>query len=87
LVIKDLDDKKRAGLRVVYWQAPSLSRMQETAQRGYEGLLMNKPTMQDIRNWMDEGGCEAVCDEGCWVEHDGYCPHGNESWFLKLGLI
>jgi len=48
---------------------------------------MNKPTMQDIRNWMDEGGCEAVCDEGCWVEHDGYCPHGNESWFLKLGLI
>ena len=34
-----------------------------------------------------EGGCEAACPHGCWVEPDGTCPHGNPSWLLKLGLI
>ena len=45
-----------------------------------------QPDMETLQEWMDDCGCEAV-DCGCWVEHDGHCPCGNESWFLRLGLI
>jgi hypothetical protein len=29
----------------------------------------------------------ACCSEGCQVEPDGHCPHGNESVLLAEGLI
>lgn len=48
---------------------------------------MTRPSFDDLRLWLKEGGCVAACEEDCWVELDGHCPHGKESWFLKLGLI
>jgi hypothetical protein len=33
----------------------------------------------------DDSGCPAL--DGCWVELDGYCPHGFPSWALYLGLV
>ena len=48
---------------------------------------INRPSINDLEYWMDEGGCEAACEEACWIEHDGYCEHGKPSWFIKLGLI
>ena len=45
-----------------------------------------QPDVETLRDWMmNDGGCEAT--DGCWVEPDGVCPHGCESWFLELGLI
>ncbi|MCZ6501849.1 MAG: hypothetical protein O6945_04955 [Gammaproteobacteria bacterium] len=44
-----------------------------------------EPDDQQIMDWLHESGCEAT--DGCWVEHDGTCPHGKQSWFLELGLI
>lgn len=29
----------------------------------------------------------AVCEEGCQVEPDGHCEHGNPSVSLALGII
>lgn len=29
----------------------------------------------------------AMCSEGCEVEPDGTCPHGNPSLLISLGLI
>ena len=29
----------------------------------------------------------ACCEEGCFVEPDGECPHGNPSFLLVLGMI
>ena len=44
------------------------------------------PTIEQLEQWMqDDGGCEAT--DGCWVEPDGHCPHGNPSWLLAMGLI
>lgn len=43
------------------------------------------PDVETIADWMEDEGCEAT--DGCWVEHDGVCPHGHPSWFLELGLI
>lgn len=47
--------------------------------------MMETPEMEDLMEWMDEAGCFAT--DGCWVEHDGTCEHGCQSWFLVLGLI
>lgn len=40
-----------------------------------------------LKEWEWDGGCEAACPEGCWVEPDGYCEHGYASWLLAFGLI
>ncbi len=29
----------------------------------------------------------ALCDEDCFVEPDGHCPHGAPSLLLALGII
>ena len=45
----------------------------------------DEPSMEQLKDWMMDSGCEAT--DGCWVEHDGTCPHGYQSWFLVMGLI
>ena len=44
-----------------------------------------EPTVDQLIEWQDESGCEAA--DGCWVEPDGHCEHGEPSWLLKLGFI
>ena len=45
-----------------------------------------RPSTEMLRQWMFyEGGCEAI--DGCWVEPDGHCEHGQPSWLLYLGMI
>ncbi len=43
------------------------------------------PSAATLERWVLEGGCKAT--DGCWVEHDGQCEHGCNSWFIELGLI
>jgi len=43
------------------------------------------PDTETLEEWMSDGGCEAT--DGCWVEPDGSCEHGCDSWLVKLGLI
>jgi hypothetical protein len=43
------------------------------------------PSADELQEWLAEGGCETP--DGCWVEPDGTCPHGQQSWLLKLGMI
>jgi hypothetical protein len=46
------------------------------------------PDLDTLMRWMhDDGGCEAACPYGCWVEADGRCPHGKPSWLIVMGLI
>jgi hypothetical protein len=44
-----------------------------------------RPTLEQLEAWADEGICEAT--DGCQVEPDGECEHGNPSWLVELGLI
>ena len=46
---------------------------------------LQPPDVETLMEWEEEGGCEAT--DGCWVEPDGTCPHGHNSWLLELGLI
>jgi hypothetical protein len=48
---------------------------------------LERPDLETLIEWEATGGCEAACPQGCWVESDGTCPHGNPSWLLKLGFI
>jgi hypothetical protein len=42
----------------------------------------------ELDTWLEEGICPADgCLDGCYVELDGYCPHGNPSIVLGMGLI
>lgn len=43
------------------------------------------PSMEQIQEWVMDSVCEAT--DGCEVEHDGHCPHGNPSWLLALGIM
>ena len=44
-----------------------------------------QPSIEQLEEWVNDGGCEAT--DGCWVEPDGTCPHGKESWMLVMRLI
>jgi len=44
-----------------------------------------EPDTETLAEWMSDDGCEAI--DGCWVEPDGKCEHGQPSWLLYLGLI
>lgn len=43
------------------------------------------PSPATVMRWVeDRGGCKAT--DGCWVAPDGICPHGCESWAMKMGF-
>jgi hypothetical protein len=51
-----------------------------------EANPMDTPPVEELlRQFEEDGGCEAT--DGCWVEPDGHCEHGQPSWLLALGLI
>jgi hypothetical protein len=43
------------------------------------------PSIEQLEEWLSESGAEAT--DGCWVEPDGFCEHGHQSWLVRLGLI
>jgi hypothetical protein len=47
--------------------------------------VAERPSLAQLQEWMSDGGYEAT--DGCWVEPDGTCEHGKQSWLLALGLI
>ena len=47
--------------------------------------ITERPSIAKMERWMNNSGAEAT--DGCWVEQDGFCPHGHASWVLRLGLI
>lgn len=43
------------------------------------------PSVATMTKWSNDGIAKAT--DGCKVEPDGTCPHGNPSWLLKLGYV
>jgi hypothetical protein len=43
------------------------------------------PSHQKLEEWRGEGRCRAT--DSCWVEPDGICKHGHESWLVVLALV
>jgi hypothetical protein len=59
--------------------------MPKTLKEDIENLVEDAPTPETLQEWLNQGGCEAT--DGCWVEPDGICEHGCQSWLLVMGLI
>jgi len=60
--------------------------MEDENELEYDKSL-TPPDIDTLMEWEAEGGCEAACEFGCWVESDGYCEHGKPSWLLVMELI
>lgn len=45
----------------------------------------DRPSLDELMEQQNEGGCDAT--DGCWVEPDGICEHGHQSWLRHLGMI
>lgn len=49
------------------------------------GPILAIPNLEQLWEWEADAGCEAL--DGCWVELDGYCPHGLPAWTLVMGVV
>jgi hypothetical protein len=58
--------------------------MEQTRISVRETLAMHGVSLDELA-W--ESIIPACCSEGCEVEPDGECEHGQPSVFLKLGVI
>ncbi|MFE3105302.1 hypothetical protein [Nocardia tengchongensis] len=47
--------------------------------------MSKRPSMSQIEQWALDGVAEAI--DGCQVETDGECEHGEPSWLVHLGMI
>lgn len=80
--------RPRAGQTLTLKEDIMTTVTQKTVQRNRPAKKHYKtpaPSLDTLMRWEAEDGCEAT--DGCWVEPDGVCPHGHESWLLVLGLI
>ena len=57
---------------------------EDTVNNG-DGSRRNAPDDATLHHWIIDGVAEAL--DGCRVEPDGYCEHGEPSWLIQLGLI
>jgi hypothetical protein len=49
--------------------------------------MMERPDFETIEEWFNECHSEAKCECNELTEIDGQCSHGNDSWFLIMGLV
>jgi hypothetical protein len=47
---------------------------------------MRRPSLEELQRQLQEDGGGETTD-GCFVDPDGTCDHGQPSWLLALGLI
>jgi hypothetical protein len=48
-------------------------------------VTTKRPSFAKLERWLEDGVARAT--DGCRVEPDGKCPHGHNSWLVRLGLI
>lgn len=48
-------------------------------------VMIRRPSEASTEQWISDG--VAKSPDGCAVELDGTCPHGQSSWLLIIGLI
>lgn len=57
-----------------------------TAPHNYVGTHRATEDLTILHSMITEDDCFEATD-GCTVEPDGTCEHGNPSWMIALGLI
>jgi len=67
--------------RVMVTECPTCGRTQGERHKA----TGKRPCLATMEKWLDNGAAKAT--DGCRVEPDGVCPHGHQSWLLRLGMI
>ena len=88
------DAKLRPGL-VVLVNGRTVKRMKpgvtlDGLRAKYPGMTFTRvgrpwPSQKTLERWVSDSIVPAT--DGCRVEPDGVCPHGQPSWLMALGLI
>jgi len=52
-----------------------------------ETLELNGLDMDSLESLVFDSVVPACCEDGCEVEPDGHCPHGNPSILIALGIL
>lgn len=55
--------------------------------RDLQSGRLELPPLDVLEEWAFDSVCEAACDCGATIEHDGRCEHGRPSWLAALGVI
>ena len=50
-----------------------------------DGVEVEEPDAETLREWLLDGTAESL--DGCQVEPDGTCAHGQLSWLVALGYL
>ena len=56
-----------------------------TAASGDDSATRLSPTFEQLQDWLEHGISEAP--DGCAIEPDNECPHGNPSWHILMGMV
>lgn len=67
------------------WESIGENRLEVIEECPFVPTRGRLPSIEQLLAWENDGGCEAT--DGCWVEPDGTCPHGCNSWLVELGMI
>ena len=88
-----IDELIRYGVELDLYYKPQTKRdikakyRKSTAPEVDEDEYVDVP-QEEIDEWLADGTCPAAgCDDGCYVELDGHCPHGKPSVVLSMGLV
>ena len=93
VLCEDCAEERKQARRPCEWvETPAHAKQARLACGDCDDTVENLPRLKPpdigtLMQWETEGGCEAACPHGCWVEPDGRCPHGKPSWLIVMGLI
>lgn len=59
--------------------------LEQYKEKYSSAIKVSVPSEKALEKWNNDGKCRAV--DGCWVELDGKCSHGYNSWLVELGYV
>jgi hypothetical protein len=69
------------------WKEENNMRMTLKEFRAEYGIESGTDMQDALNDWSADSVVPALCHEGCEVEPDGECEHGNPSILIRLGVI
>jgi hypothetical protein len=69
------------------WKEDTDMRMTLKEFREEHGIENGTDMKVALEDWAIDSVVPALCHDGCEVEPDGECEHGNPSILIRLGLI
>jgi hypothetical protein len=73
------------GIKAVLSTVETLKAIEHREAPQAKEAKPKRPSLATLERWANEGRCKTP--DGCWVEPDGSCQHGQDSWLIVLGYV